>query len=135
CSVHVEVGGTEGLVKQMRDLGMDVGLAVNPETPFEEFAEYLPLVDMVLVMTVHPGFGGQRFMAEVVPKVARTRRAIDEQGLRVAVEVDGGIDADTIGAVCAAGATVFVAGNAIFAQSDPADAARRLRHAAEAACR
>src|SRR5205814_999623 len=134
CSVHVEIGGTVDLVKQMRDLGMHVGLAVNPETPFEDFVEHLPLVDMVLLMTVHPGFGGQKFMAEVMPKVQRTRRAIEEQQLAVAIEVDGGIDADTGGGACAAGASVFVAGNAIFAQPDPAAAAHRIRQAAEAAC-
>ena len=133
CSVHVEIGGTEQLIAQMRGLGLDVGLAVNPETPFEAFEAYLGLVDMVLLMTVHPGFGGQKFMDEVVPKVRRTRAAIDERGLDVAIEVDGGIDEHTVPLVAAAGATVFVAGNAIFGPDDHAAAAGRIRAAALAA--
>ncbi len=133
CSIHVEIGGTDDLVRDMRALGMDVGLAVNPETPFEAFEEHLALVDMVLLMTVHPGFGGQKFMEEVVPKVRRTRQAIDERGLDVAIEVDGGIDEHTVPVVAAAGASVFVAGNAIFGPADHAAAARRIRDAALAA--
>ena len=133
CSIHVEIGGTEQLIGRMRDLGLDVGLAVNPETPYEDFAGYLPQVDMVLLMTVHPGFGGQQFMEEVVPKVRRTHETILERGLDVAIEVDGGIDEHTVPAVAAAGASVFVAGNAIFGPADHAAAARRIRDAALAA--
>jgi ribulose-phosphate 3-epimerase len=132
CSVHVEIGGTRELIAQMRGLGLGVGLAVNPETPFEDYAEFLPDIDMVLLMTVHPGFGGQAFMSEVVPKVRRTHEAIEAAGLDVAIEVDGGIDVDTVGAVAEAGATVFVAGNAIFGSDDPAAAADRIRTAAQA---
>jgi len=131
CSVHVEIGGTAELVEQMRTLGLDVGLAVNPETPFEAYAEWLARVDLVLLMTVHPGFGGQRFLPEVVPKIRRTRDEIERWGLAVAIEVDGGIDTTTVGAVAAAGASVFVAGNAIFGQPDPAAAAHAIRHAAD----
>jgi ribulose-phosphate 3-epimerase len=133
CSIHVEIGGTRQLIAAMRDLGLDVGLAVNPETPFEDFAEYLSDVDMVLLMTVHPGFGGQSFMAEVVPKIEQTHEALVDQGLQVAIEVDGGIDPETAPVVAAAGATVFVAGSAIFGAGDPKSAARRIRDAADAA--
>jgi ribulose-phosphate 3-epimerase len=132
CSIHVEIGGTDKLIAQMRDIGLDVGLAVNPETPFEDFVDHLTAVDMVLLMTVHPGFGGQTFMREVVPKIRRTRQAIDDGGLDVAIEVDGGIDEDTVAIVAEAGATVFVAGSAIFGASDPLAAARRIRQAADA---
>jgi ribulose-phosphate 3-epimerase len=131
CSVHVEIGGTAELIKQMRELGLDAGLAVNPETPFEAFADYLADIDMVLLMTVHPGFGGQAFMAEVVPKIRRTKEAIDAGGLDVAIEVDGGIDEETAPIVAEAGATVFVAGSAIFRAADPEVAAHRIRVAAE----
>jgi ribulose-phosphate 3-epimerase len=131
CSIHVEIGGTAELIKQMRELGLDVGLAVNPETPFEEFAAFLPDIDMVLLMTVHPGFGGQSFMAEVVPKIRRTKEAIVAGGLDVAIEVDGGIDEDTAPIVAEAGASVFVAGSAIFGDPDPEAAARRIRVAAD----
>ena len=129
CSVHVEVGGTEGLIAQMRSLGLDVGLAVNPDTPFEAFERWLDKIDLVLLMTVFPGFGGQKFMAEVMPKVKRTREAVDKAGLNVAIQVDGGIDVNTAPVAAGAGADVFVAGNAIFAQPDPAAAAAAIRAA------
>lgn len=129
CSVHVELGGTKELIAQMRDLGLDVGLAVNPDTPFETFAPFLGDLDLVLLMTVFPGFGGQKFMDEVVPKIRRTADEVAAQGLDVAIQVDGGIDERTAPIVAAAGATVFVAGSAIFGASSPSIAARRLREA------
>jgi ribulose-phosphate 3-epimerase len=133
CTVHVEVGDTGARIEQMRSLGLDAGLAVNPETPFETYAEWLDQIDMVLLMTVHPGFGGQSFLSEVVPKISRTRQEIDRRGLDVAIEVDGGIDVRTAPLTAAAGASVFVAGSAIFGQSDPAAAAHAIRHAADGA--
>jgi ribulose-phosphate 3-epimerase len=133
CSVHVEVGSTAELIAEMRRLGVDVGLAVNPETPFEAFVEWLDRIDLVLLMTVHPGFGGQSFMTEVLPKIRRTRDEIDRRGLAVAIEVDGGIDVVTAPLAAEAGATVFVAGSAIFAEPDPAAAAHAIRHAADRA--
>lgn len=130
CSVHVEVGGTAVLCGRMRDLGLGVGLAVNPETPFEAVEPWLGHIDLLLVMTVHPGFGGQRFMSEVVPKVAAARRAIAAGGYDVLIEVDGGIDPQTVGEVARAGAEVFVAGSAIFGHDDPVSAAAELRRVA-----
>jgi ribulose-phosphate 3-epimerase len=135
CSVHVEVGDTQALIRQMRALGLDVGLAVNPETPFEAYAGWLDQLDLILVMTVHPGFAGQSFMSEVVPKIRRTRDEIDRRRLAVAIEVDGGIDADTVGVVAEAGASVFVSGSAVFGEPDPAAAAHAIRHAADRAAR
>jgi ribulose-phosphate 3-epimerase len=135
CSVHVEVGDTQALITQMRGLGLDVGLAVNPETPYEAFAEWLDQLDLVLLMTVHPGFGGQTFIDDVVPKIRRTRQEIDRRGLAVAIEVDGGIDVATAPLTAEAGASVFVAGNAIFRQPDPAAAAHAIRLAADRAAR
>jgi ribulose-phosphate 3-epimerase len=129
CSVHVEVGGTEGLIKQMRDLDLDVGLAVNPDTPFEAYEPFLADLDLLLLMTVFPGFGGQKFMDEVVPKIRRTADAIGAQGLDVAIQVDGGIDERTAAIVAEAGASIFVAGSAIFGAPSPSDAARRIREA------
>jgi ribulose-phosphate 3-epimerase len=131
CSVHVEVGGTQELIDDMRELGLDVGLAVNPETPFEQCEPWLDQLDLLLVMTVHPGFGGQSFMAEVMPKVARARQAIDDAGLDVDLEVDGGIDAATAPVVARAGARLLVAGSAIFGHDDPAAAAGAVRQAAD----
>jgi ribulose-phosphate 3-epimerase len=133
CSVHIEIGGTERLIDRMRSLGLDVGLAVNPDTPYEAYARWLDKIDLLLLMTVFPGFGGQKFMAEVMPKVERTRAEIDRRGLAVAIQVDGGIDAATAPVAARAGASVFVAGNAIFGDGDgegPAAAARRIREAA-----
>jgi ribulose-phosphate 3-epimerase len=135
CSVHVEIGATQGLIDQMRGLGLDVGLAVNPDTPFEAYERWLDQLDLLLLMTVFPGFGGQSFMAEVMPKVERTRKEIERRGLPVAIQVDGGIDVSTAPVAARAGATVFVAGNAVFGQSEdggPAAAARRIREAASA---
>jgi ribulose-phosphate 3-epimerase len=131
CTVHVEVGRTLALIEQMRSLGLDAGLAVNPETPFESYAEWLDQIDMVLLMTVHPGFGGQSFMTQVVPKIRQTRDEIDRRGLSVSIEVDGGIDVHTAPVTAAAGASVFVAGSAIFGHRDPAAAAHAIRHAVE----
>jgi ribulose-phosphate 3-epimerase len=131
CTVHVEVGETEALVAQMRSLGLRVGLAANPDTPFEALEPYLPLVDLVLCMTVFPGFGGQSFIAEVLPKVARVRAAADAGGLELDVEVDGGIDERTVVPVTRAGANVFVAGSAVFGSDEPLSAVRGILAAAE----
>ncbi len=133
CTVHVEIGGTGELIAQMRELGLDVGLALNPETAFEDAEPWLDRVDMLLVMTVHPGFGGQSFMSEVVPKIARARQVIDDAGLDVELEVDGGIDARTAPTVVVAGARLLVAGHAIFAQEDAVAAAHAIRRAASVA--
>jgi ribulose-phosphate 3-epimerase len=133
CSVHIEIGDTAALFAQMRDLGLGVGLAINPETPFEAVEPWLGQTDVLLVMTVHPGFGGQSFMSEVVPKIAAAKAAIDAGGYHAVIEVDGGIDPETVGIVARAGAEVFVAGSAIFGHDDPVAAAAALRRAAEAA--
>jgi ribulose-phosphate 3-epimerase len=130
CTVHVEVGGTASLIARMREIGLQVGLACNPETPFEAVAPWLGDIDLLLVMSVHPGFGGQRFMAEVIPKVAAAADMARRGSLDLVIEVDGGIDATTVGPMAAAGARVFVAGSAIFGHDDPLAAARDLRAAA-----
>ena len=129
CTVHVEVGRTDELIGQCRSLGMRVGLAANPDTPFEAVEPYLGRVDLVLCMTVFPGFGGQAFMAEVLPKVAAVRRALDERHLAVDLEVDGGIDRVSAPRAAAAGANVFVAGSAIFGADRPWEATEEIRAA------
>jgi ribulose-phosphate 3-epimerase len=130
CSVHIEVGSTYGLIKQMRELELDVGLAVNPATPLENCEEFLPDLDYLLLMTVVPGFGGQAFMSEVVPKIEKARKVIDSNNYKCEIQVDGGIDPNTAPIVAKAGATNLVAGNAIFGQSDPVAAAQAIRAAA-----
>jgi ribulose-phosphate 3-epimerase len=132
CSVHVEIGRTSELIAQMRQLGLRVGLVLNPDTPFEAVRPFLDQIDLVLCMTVFPGFGGQAFMAEVLEKVRRVREAVDAGGLSVDIEVDGGIDVETAPRAAAAGANVFVAGSAIFGHERPWEAADRIRAAIHA---
>jgi ribulose-phosphate 3-epimerase len=130
CTVHVEVGETERLITQMRDLGMRAGLALNPDTPFDAVEPYLGSVDLVLCMTVFPGFGGQSFMPEVMPKVRLVRDALAARGLAADVEVDGGIDESTVVEAARAGANVFVAGSAVFGRERPVEAVGSIRAAA-----
>jgi ribulose-phosphate 3-epimerase len=133
CTVHVEIGGTDELVDQMRRLGLRPGLAANPDTPFGALEPHLDRVDLVLCMTVFPGFGGQSFMAEVMDKVAQVRAAIDDRGLAVDLEVDGGIDPVTAPVAARAGANVFVAGSAIFGHERPWEATEAIARTARAA--
>jgi ribulose-phosphate 3-epimerase len=133
CTVHVEVGDTAALLDETHRLGMRAGLALNPDTPFDAVAPFLDRADLVLCMTVFPGFGGQRFMEEVLPKIAEVHDALDARGLHAELEVDGGIDEDTAPLVVRAGARVLVAGSAIFGDERPWEAARRIRTAAEKA--
>jgi len=114
----------------MRDLGLRVGLAANPDTPYEALEPYLDQVDLVLCMTVFPGFGGQAFIPEVLEKVARVRDAADADGLTLDIEVDGGIDERTVVEVARAGANVFVAGSAVFNRDDPLAAVTSILAAA-----
>ena len=127
CTVHVEVGGTTELIAQMRALGLHAGLALNPDTPFEAVEPYLGDVDLLLCMTVFPGFGGQSFIAEVMDKVTQARAAVESGGLALDIEVDGGIDTETAPVAAAAGANVFVAGSAIFGHERPWEAADAIR--------
>ncbi len=127
CTVHVEVGNTDELITQMRGLGLRAGLALNPDTPFEAVRPYLHDVDLVLCMTVFPGFGGQSFIAEVMAKVAQVRAEVVAGSLDLDIEVDGGIDTTTAPVAAAAGANVLVAGSAIFGQPRPWEAADAIR--------
>jgi ribulose-phosphate 3-epimerase len=133
CTVHVEVGGTTELIAQMRQLGLRTGLALNPDTPFDMVEPFLDQVDMVLCMTVFPGFGGQSFMAEVMPKVTQVRAAAVARSLALDIEVDGGIDVDTAPTAADAGANVFVAGSAIFGHERPWESAEAIRRVVTAA--
>lgn len=130
CTVHVEVGGTASLISDARALGLRVGLAANPDTPFDAVAPFLADVDLLLLMTVFPGFGGQSFMSDVMPKVELARHEIESNALGLDLEVDGGIDVSTAPRAVRAGANVLVAGSAIFVQPDPLGAAKELRAAA-----
>jgi ribulose-phosphate 3-epimerase len=129
CTVHVEVGDTDELVAQMRGLGLRTGLALNPDTRFEAVEPYLDQVDLVLCMTVFPGFGGQSFIGEVMDKVSQVRAAVEADGLALDIEVDGGIDPETAPVAARAGANVFVAGSAVFGHPRPWEAAEAIRAA------
>ena len=126
---HVELGDPRPLIDRIRAQGLDVGLSVSPETPFEVVEPYLELLDTLLIMSVHPGFGGQAFIPEVLSKVEAARRIIDDRNLSVLVEVDGGITIDTAVPAGAAGADILVAGSAVFKADDPIAAVGAIREA------
>jgi len=114
-TVHVEAcNHLDGTVNSIKKLGLKAGISLNPATPLSAIDEILPLVDLVLVMTVNPGFGGQAFIAGMVDKIARLRRILDDRKSRAELEVDGGITAVTAPLAAGAGADVLVAGSAIF---------------------
>jgi ribulose-phosphate 3-epimerase len=120
----------------VRELGAKAGVALNPATPVAAVEHVLDLVSLVLVMTVNPGFGGQAYIATMEPKVAQVRRLVEEQGLDVDVEVDGGIGPETVAGAAAAGANVLVAGSALYRDREGlAHAVTDLRDRAEAARR
>lgn len=131
---HVEAAAdVVQTARAIRAAGALAGLAIKPGTPVEPYLEVLREFDTVLVMTVEPGFGGQAFRAEVLPKVRTIRTLVSSGHLRLFVEVDGGIALDTIAAAAEAGADVFVAGSAVYEADDPAAAVEGLRRAARAA--
>ena len=128
---HIEtVKDPYKMIEDLRSRGVSVGITLNPETPVEEVMEYIPLCDMVLVMTVHPGFGGQEFMDEAARKCITIR---EKYGRSVRVEVDGGINPETVPTVIRYGADTLVAGHAIFAQDDRAKAVQEIIEAARRA--
>ena len=120
-TIHVEADTRENIRKTLeliRSLGVKPGIVVKPKTPAEDIAEFLPMVDMVLVMTVEPGFGGQKFMADMMPKVKQLRKMLDEVNPACHLEVDGGVDLNTVITCKENGADVFVAGSAYFGAQD-----------------
>ena len=123
------------LARELRRLGARAGLALRPATPVEPFLDLLGEIDMLLVMTVEPGFGGQSFIDGTLPKIRRARQAIGESGLDVWVQVDGGVSATTIERAAEAGANVFVAGSAVYGADDAAAAISELRALAATAHR
>ncbi|MFD0206614.1 MULTISPECIES: ribulose-phosphate 3-epimerase [Saccharothrix] len=130
-TVHVEAAGDPvALAKNLRAAGAKAGLSLKPGTPLEPYVDVLKHYDTLLVMSVEPGFGGQSFMAEVLDKVREARRLVDTGHLRLVVEIDGGINADTIEQAAEAGVDCFVAGSAVYDAADPGVALERLREQA-----
>jgi ribulose-phosphate 3-epimerase len=133
-TIHAEAAAAPvRTLRAIRSAGARAGLALNPGTAVDPYAGLLPEVDMLLVMTVEPGFGGQSFLDLVLPKVRRARELIARHGGEVWLQVDGGVTEETIGRCAEAGADVFVAGTAVFGAAEPAAAVEHLRAAAESA--
>jgi ribulose-phosphate 3-epimerase len=129
-SIHIEAEPhLQRALQLIRDGGAKAGIAINPATSAESLSTAIEFCDYVLVMTVNPGFGGQKFIEPVVPKIRHISRLIRERGLSVEIEVDGGIDARTAPAVVAAGASILVAGSAVFGQDDRPAAMQSIRDA------
>ncbi len=128
-TVHAEAcgEGLEDTLKLIKNAGAKCGAVINPDTPVSAIERVLPLCDMALVMSVFPGFGGQKFIAEVLEKVRKIRRIIRENDLNCDVEIDGGINAETVKAAKDAGANVIVAGSSVFKAADRAAAISALR--------
>ncbi len=121
------------LARSLRAAGARAGMALKPATAIEPYADILPELDMILIMTVEPGFGGQSFLEVVVPKIRRAREAISGSGADLWLQVDGGIDEDTAVQCAEAGADVFVAGSAVYGATDPVAAIDRIRDVAQQA--
>ncbi len=114
-TVHIESDhDVRATIRAIRDAGISPGVVLNPATPFEKAVPFLGDVDLLLVMTVHPGFSGQAFRADVVPKIREARRYVDKEGLATEIQVDGGIKVDTAPIVAEAGADILVSGSGIF---------------------
>ncbi len=132
---HVEAATAPvRLARELRRLGARAGMALRPATPVEPYVDLLGEIDMLLVMTVEPGFGGQAFLDVCLPKIRRARAAIAGSGLDVWLQVDGGVTTETIERAAEAGADVFVAGSAVYGADNAAEAVAQLRALASAAC-
>lgn len=135
-SFHAEASAAPvRLAREIRALGAKASLAIRPATPIEPYIDLLAEFDQILIMTVEPGFGGQSFLDGCLPKVTRTRQAIDDAGLEVQLQVDGGVSATTVARAVAAGANVLVAGSAVYSAEDRTAAIEELRELAHDAQR
>lgn len=133
-SVHVEAcRHLHRTIQLIRSFGVKPGVVLNPHTPIESIQHILEDIDFVLFMTVNPGFGGQKFISSVVPKIENLTKIIKERGLDIEIEIDGGINAETIVPCAQAGASIFVAGSAIYNKENRAEALKQILDAGEAA--
>jgi ribulose-phosphate 3-epimerase len=114
-------------IQQIKSLGMQAGVAVNPHTPVSGLSDILHDIDLVCLMSVNPGFGGQKFIQYTLEKIKQLRKMIDERGLKVKIEIDGGVTLDNASEIIAAGADVLVAGNTVFSSTDPKATIAKLR--------
>ncbi len=119
-SVHIEAcTHLHRNIQQIKSLGMKAGVAINPHTPVSELSDVLADIDLVCMMSVNPGFGGQKFIPYTLEKIKQLRKMIDERGLNVHIEIDGGVTLENASSIIAAGADVLVAGNTVFKSADP----------------
>lgn len=126
-SVHIEADAhLHRTLTAIREAGAKAGVAINPATPVEYLSEALPYADFILLMSVNPGFGGQRFIPTMTAKLRRLRQMIEDAGLDVTIEIDGGIDETNIAEIVSAGARIIVAGSAVFGRGDAADSVKDL---------
>lgn len=127
-SVHIEAcPHLHRNIQQIKALGMKAGVAVNPHTPVSDLSDILHDIDLVCLMSVNPGFGGQKFIPYTIDKIRQLRKMIDERGLRVHIEIDGGVTVENAASVIAAGADVLVAGNTVFKSADPTSTIAQLK--------
>jgi ribulose-phosphate 3-epimerase len=130
-SVHVEADvHLQRTLTAIREAGGEAGIAINPATPLNALEEALPFADFILLMSVNPGFGGQKFIHTAIDKLRRLRRMIDDGGYKTRIEIDGGIDAGNIQKIVESGAEIIVAGSAVFGGGKPTEAVRELIDAA-----
>lgn len=129
-SVHIEAcPHLHRNIEQIKSLGMKAGVAVNPHTPVSLLKDILQDIDLVNLMSVNPGFGGQKFIQHTLIKIRELRRMIDEKGFDIKIEIDGGVTVENAGSILAAGADVLVAGNTVFASPNPKETIRKLLNA------
>ena len=129
-SIHIEA--CPDLLKnieQIKSLRMDAGVAISPDTPIAELNDALPHINVVCLMSVYPGFGGQEFIPRTMDRIKELRKMIDEKGLKVKIEIDGGVTVENAGSIMAAGADVLVAGNTVFKSADPKKVITALKSA------
>ena len=127
-SVHIEAcPHLHRNIQQIKSLGMKAGVAINPHTPVSELSDVLADIDLVCMMSVNPGYGGQKFIPHTIEKIKQLRKMIDERGLKVLIEIDGGVTLENASSIVAAGADVLVAGNTIFRSADPKATIKQLK--------
>ncbi len=127
-TVHIEAcNHLHRNVQQIRSLGMKAGVALNPHTPVAELSDIIQDIDLVCLMSVNPGFGGQKFIPQTIERIKQLRRMIDEKGLNVHIEIDGGVTLDNAASIVAAGADVLVAGNTVFKSANPEETIKLLK--------
>ena len=132
-TVHIEVcPNLHRNIQQIKELGMLAGVAINPHTPVSSLSDIIADLHQVIVMSVNPGFGGQKFISHTLEKIRELRKLIDERGLNVLIEIDGGVTLENAAEIMSAGADVLVAGNTVFSAPDPMDVISQLKRMARA---